>query len=690
MSSVSEAEEVAIEEKAPLAAMMPVNGRMLHDFYGRKIRTLHEDRKLRLKEISTRGQAEAYVAEVRSKIAGCFGNFPERTPLNSQIAGIVSKRDFTIEKIIFESRPGYFVTGLFYLPTVRSGKIPGVLGLCGHSWNGKAEKVYYRFCQALAMKGFAVFMIDPVGQGERLQFLKEKPAFNGDGKSCIQEHSMLGKHLGLCGEFFGAWRAWDGIRALDYLCGRPEIDVKRIGVTGNSGGGTLTAYINALDERPTMVAPGCFITSYLRNFENELPVDSEQVPPGILARGCEMADFIIARAPRPVLILGQKNDFFDPRGTIEAYDDALHIYRLLGAENNIKLFIGPDGHGYHLDNREAMYDFFVKNANLNFSKDEPEEVVPLADSELSCAPDGQVVNMAGNLIIPDYLRNKSEQLASERRLLKESELITSVRRKLSIPPVDKVPEYRILRPVNFSNPDGSEDGGIMNRFLVKTEHDIECALVFISREECFHFPEGDKACLYVSHLSAEAEIRGGILGQAHGEKCFALDIRDIGNPRPVSCWRGGEYFDLDWVDHFYASTGIMLDEPLLSGKVRDTLSAISLLKDRGYQQIHLIGRGFGSMVAAFAGLLSNDVTKVSLVNAPLSYAEMVRNGVSLWPLSCMVPGVLDSFDLPDVYRALTGKQLRVINPWDSMFRTLTGRNLQEKATAAGLDEKLFE
>lgn len=91
-SSVSEAEEVSIEEKAPLAAMMPANGRMLHDFYGRKLRTLHEDRELHLKEVSTRGQAEAYVAEVRSKIAGCFGDFPERTPLNSLTSETVFKR----------------------------------------------------------------------------------------------------------------------------------------------------------------------------------------------------------------------------------------------------------------------------------------------------------------------------------------------------------------------------------------------------------------------------------------------------------------------------------------------------------------------------------------------------------------------------------------------------------------------
>lgn len=124
--------------------------------------------------------------------------------------------------------------------------------------------------------------------------------------------------LGLFGDNFAFWRVWDAMRGLDYLLSRPEADSSRVGVTGNSGGGTLSTYLWALDDRLTMAAPGCYITSFHRNFDNELPVDAEQAVPGIAAAGIEMADFLIARRRRPAWSSGRGNDFFDPRGTKEA------------------------------------------------------------------------------------------------------------------------------------------------------------------------------------------------------------------------------------------------------------------------------------------------------------------------------------------------------------------------------------
>lgn len=77
----------------------------------------------------------------------------------------------------------------------------------------------------------------------------------------------------------GAWRAWDAVRGLDYLLSRPEVDTTRVGLTGNSGGGTMTTFVNALEDRLTMAAPSCYITTWVHNVENELPADSEQMPP---------------------------------------------------------------------------------------------------------------------------------------------------------------------------------------------------------------------------------------------------------------------------------------------------------------------------------------------------------------------------------------------------------------------------
>src|SRR6185312_193068 len=160
------------------------------------------------------------------------------------------------------------------------------------------------------------------------------------------------------GEFFGSWRAWDGMRTLDYLLSREEVDPQHVGITGNSGGGTETTWLIGVERRWTMAAPSCFVTTFLRNLENELPADTEQCPPRALALGLDHSDFIAAMAPKPVELLTQEKDFFDTRGTQEAYTRLQQLYRLLGAEENIGLFRGPTYHGYSPENREAMYRWF--------------------------------------------------------------------------------------------------------------------------------------------------------------------------------------------------------------------------------------------------------------------------------------------------------------------------------------------
>ncbi len=135
----------------------------------------------------------------------------------------------------------------------------------------------------------------------------------------VREHLHAGNQQFLVGEFFGMWRAWDGIRALDYLLTRPEVDKQRIGVTGNSGGGTMTTWLCGVEPRWTMAAPSCFVTTFRRNMENELPQDTEQCPPRALALDLDHADFLAAMAPKPIIILAKERDYFDVRGSEETY-----------------------------------------------------------------------------------------------------------------------------------------------------------------------------------------------------------------------------------------------------------------------------------------------------------------------------------------------------------------------------------
>jgi hypothetical protein len=132
--------------------------------------------------------------------------------------------------------------------------------------------------------------------------------------------------------------------------GKVKEKIKKIfGITGNSGGGTLTTWLWAIEERFTVAAPSCFVTPFLYNIENEMPQDNEQYPPGLLGEGLELADFFIVRVPGPLIILGQKYDFFDIRGFKEISEEVLYFYKLFNSEENFSFFIGTNPHGYYPD-----------------------------------------------------------------------------------------------------------------------------------------------------------------------------------------------------------------------------------------------------------------------------------------------------------------------------------------------------
>ena len=158
----------------------------------------------------------------------------------------------------------------------------------------------------------------------------------------VSEHNYAGSQMTLVGENLSSWFTWDCIRCIDYLLSRPEVDPKHIGVTGNSGGGTQATWLCGVEPRLTMAAPSCFVVGFGRNLKNELPADIEQCPPRALSLGLDHADFLAAMAPKPVIVLDQEKDYFDARGAEEFFARLKHLYKLLGAEENMHLFIGPN------------------------------------------------------------------------------------------------------------------------------------------------------------------------------------------------------------------------------------------------------------------------------------------------------------------------------------------------------------
>ncbi len=665
------------QEKQPANALSPLNRfpRTVQDWYVEQVRTAEKigtDARAKLK---TKADAETYIRGVRDKIATCFGKFPEKTPLNAKVTGKLERDAYTIEKVIFESRPGFYVTANLYVPhAAKKKKLPGVVGSCGHSHNGKAEPAYQSFCQGLARMGYVVLIFDPIGQGERLQYAHlEKPGRPGVG---VGEHLLAGNQQFLVGEFFGSWRAWDGIRALDYLLSRPEVDPKHVGITGNSGGGTMTTWLCGVEPRWTMAAPSCFVTTFRRNLENELPADTEQCPPRALALGLDHADFIACLAPKPVVIMAKEKDYFDVRGAEETYSRLRGIYKLFGVEDNVKLHVGPTGHGYTIENREAMYQWFNRATGVSDLKTEPKLTIE-KEEDLLCAPKGQVSELKSKTVF-SFTEKEGVRTAliwrTARQVIIRGVIETLAEKwerplwaSLHLPKRDGVPDYRILRPTT----DRKYPKPHATTYVIETEKPAVAVVYRLSDAAHLSRPPKDEkpAILYISHHSADSELRDeplvAELVKAEPKTAFyACDVRGIGESRPDTC--GTNQFLVPYGnDYFYAIHGLMLDKPYVGQKTFDVLRVLDWLKDIGHKEVHLVAKGWGTIPATFAALLSELVTRVTLKNALTSYEDVARSETYTWPLSSFVPDVLKSFDLPDCYKALEAKKLNQIAPWNA-------------------------
>jgi cephalosporin-C deacetylase-like acetyl esterase len=628
---------------------------MLVDHYVHKLRALRAQRSRELAALSSREDAVAYQEKLRKAIAASFGPWPEQTPLDTRVTGGTSHDGYRIENIIFNSRPDFWVTANLYLPDGLTAPAPGVIGCCGHSKEGKASGIYQAFALRLVRNGFVVLMVDPIHQGERDQY----PLLSrlGSGKQLCDAHNVMGRQLELIGEFFGSWRVWDGRRAIDVLAARPEVDPKRLAITGNSGGGTLTEWIWANDERLSMAAPSCHVTSFMTNLENELPTDCEQCPPGIIGAGLEMVDLMIVRAPKPAILLGQRYDFFERRGLQEAYGELKRFYELLDAGDQVELFIGPSTHGYSAHNQEAMLSFFHKHAAM---PGEPVEITPEPQPKeaLNCCPDGNVVK-AGSRPIYELIAERAEAWAGCRQLPKNTaEWRDAISKLLRFPKSEGTPHYRVLRSQRV-------DGQVWQRSAIETEDNVQA----IMRKRLEHQGRGDTldveeedVHLYLPHLSSELDSQQcPFLAELNaGGDLYALDVRGLGESMPEDHLLMYRSYGMDYMMH---ATALMFGESMFGRRVFDLVRCLDLLQAEGAKRIHLYGRGQGALLAAFAAMLRDEVVELRLYNAPESFMQWIKGGVSDWPAASTPRNVLRYFDLPDLYAALA-ERLTMIDPWD--------------------------
>ncbi|MEO6966531.1 MAG: acetylxylan esterase, partial [Acidobacteriaceae bacterium] len=329
---------------------------------------INQARDKRLAELAgVRSAAEAHqrIAMVRAKLWELIGGMPERTPLHPQVTGTMNRGAYRIENIIFESFPKVYVTANLYLPTSGKPPYPAILAPVGHSENGKAYHYYQHLYQNLARQGYVVLAYDPFGQGERLQYITPRTGRSRYGPT--GEHSEVGRPMVLLGDTFALYCAWDGIRGLDYLVSRPEVDTTRLGCTGQSGGGTMTMYLAALEPRLHAAVVSDGNTEDVAGPFFDPPGstdDAEQNIVGSLPLGIDRGDLLLAFAPKPLLVCYTTHDegeTYSPvyeESTKDIYGELQRVYGFMGAENRVGLFASHLPHSLNFFNRARTYAWF--------------------------------------------------------------------------------------------------------------------------------------------------------------------------------------------------------------------------------------------------------------------------------------------------------------------------------------------
>ena len=370
---------------ALLAAEPPA---VLTEWFGRIAARQLDKREAEIRSIHTKAQAEARKARTRELLLQSLNGLPDyKGPLHARVTGVLDGGAYRIEKLTYESLPHYVVTANLYVPKA-PGKHPAVLFPLGHWETGKPYA--QRIAGNLAQKGFVVLAFDPVGQGERQQAYDSRYGRSLIGGS-IHQHMLNGALSLLIGDGVMRYFVNDGMRGIDYLTSRAEVDGERIGVTGCSGGGTVTAFVAALDPRVKVAAPACYMQTF-RALVTGSTGDSEQSNPNFVALGLDQADLVEMFSPKPWLISSTENDFFTPAGAKPVFDEAQRWYGMFyGAEDRMKWVVGPGEHGTPLLVREAIYEWMLRWIGQDLKASSREEEVPLfADHELWATGAGQL------------------------------------------------------------------------------------------------------------------------------------------------------------------------------------------------------------------------------------------------------------------------------------------------------------
>jgi cephalosporin-C deacetylase-like acetyl esterase len=586
--------------------------------------------------IQTRAEAEKRKGLVRREILSLIGGLPARaSSVTAKQFGTLVGVGFRIEQLAYESLPGFWVTANLYVPANDSGPFPAVLLAPGHEAAGKQSQ--YSWGVNFARNGIMALAIDPLGQGERLQYL------GSDSKSTIGgstgEHGEANIPAMLAGENVARYFIHDSMRGIDYLVSRKDVDANRIGAFGCSGGGTSTAYLAALDDRLKAVGVACYITS----FQELLPSatgaqEAEQSIPRFIEQGLDFGDWVEAFAPKPYAIISTTNDMFPFEGARRTYEESKRIYRIYGSEENLQWITGPGGHGNLGPISPAILGFFLHHlkgapaGEASFTAERPQRA-----EDLLVTPTGQVSTSIGGETIASIVRAHAPDLPS-----------------------------RPASPQNIRALTGASVVPASNR--QKSGSERKPAVLMLDSPE---------------HAAPELDRM-----TKSGRVVVAL--------QPTPSPPGTEGLKSPYLGSFnlLSLRAFLVGKTIVGMQIDEAIRAVDSLiarADVDSSRITIYGHGPLGIVALHAAALDSRIGSVIIEDTLASYRMVLDQPLHRNISEVMIPGVLRKYDVGNLILAISPRRVTVVNPQDAtgtvmseeQFRRVVGQPVRVLVRRAG-------
>jgi len=613
------------------------------------------ERKETITLLKSKKDWESHQQVVKEKLMASVGPFPLKTALNPIITKRIKKDGYHVEKLYFESMPGVKVTAAFFIPQGKSKNLPTIIYCSGHSDLGFRSDTYQHVILNLVKKGFAVFAFDPYGQGERLQYFDEKEGKSPFGPT--REHSYPGAQLFINGASAAKYMIWDGIRAVDYLLTRKEVDPNRIGITGRSGGGTQTSHIAAFDDRIKASAPECYITSMEYQLKSGGPQDAEQNFPRGIQLGLDHADLLEVRTPKPTLMITTTRDIFSIQGARDTYQEARMAYKAFDKEENILMVEDNAGHKSTVKNREAMYAFFQKHLdNPGDSTDKDVTIFPV--EELYITETGQLSTSVGSKFLFDENRaltqNNMKMLNAARQNRGNHEI--DLRQKVEA--ITGYSESTKKGKLLFSGQTELESYFLNKYLIVQPEGKILPFVTFVPKQAT------TKTALYLDNVwdktSDEAYAVPIHLAQK-GVTVIVPDLPGFGELGP-GYLKGDAYFENTSYNQWFA--GILNGKSTVALHVEAIATLLQFTSEEmelGHKELIGISKGGFNSSLLHAGVLGVDFKEMLLLEPMLSFESVVseKNYMS-GHIPFTVAGALPKYDLPDLAASFAPRKLMLV------------------------------